>query len=190
MVKSLILVEGEDDIKFIHLLLAYLKVNKKKIVVKRLNDKSSFFKIETYEKKTILETLKSGEYNKLLFIFDSDFEEDNKKYGGFINSQREIKRIIEEIKERVGFDFYTDYYIMCDPKTKNGNLEHLIISTLPTEKEQCVNELLECIKPYKNHGNKKIVLSSYKTIFDEPDYNFSHSNYGVLTSKLILLIKV
>jgi len=47
--------------------------------------------------------------------------------------------------------------------------------------------LVECIKPHNNSGNKKIVLSSYKTIFDEPDYNFSHFNYQNLISKLILL---
>ena len=187
MVKSLILVEGTDDIKFINLLLKFLEINRKNIVIKQLNNKSNFFKLETYRDNNILASLENEEYDRTLFIFDSDFEDDNKKYGGFKNSEREIKRVIEDIKEELGFDFYTDYYIMCDPNSKNGNLEHLIISTLSTEKQQCVNELLECIKPHKNSGNKKIVLSSYKTIFDEPDYNFSHLNYQNLIPKLISL---
>jgi hypothetical protein len=187
VVKSLILVEGADDIRFIKIFLEFLECDKKYINVKQLNNKSNFFKIETYRDKHILEDLKDENYNKLILIFDADFLDTNVKYGGFINSEREIQNMIIDIRKEIDFDFDIDYHIMCDPLTTDGNLEHLIISTLPTEKQQCVNALLECIKPYKNQGNKKIVLSSYKTIFEEPNYNFSHKNFETLRKKLELL---
>ena len=41
---------------------------------------------------------------------------------------------------------------------------------------------------YKNKGDKKIVLSSYKAIFDEPEYNFPHKNFDILKDKLNLLV--
>jgi len=184
MVKSLILCEGGDDIGFLNLLIKYLKIDNNKIDIKKLDSKSNFFKLETYRDKNILSKIEANQYNEILFIFDSDYKEDDSIYGGFTNSEREIKNIIAEIKEEVGFVFYTDYYIACDPKTKNGNLEHLIISTLSEEKQKCVNTLLECIKPHNTFGNKKIVLSSYKTIFDEPNYNFEHKNFDELKEKI------
>ena len=184
MVKSLILVEGGDDIKFINILLKYLEVDLKNIIIKKLDNKSNFFKLDTYKEKNILASLDNGEYDKVLFIFDADFSKDNTKTGGFSNSKREIEFIIEQIKKNLGFDFYSDYYIMCDPKSQEGNLEHLIISTLSQKKKKCVNDLLACIESHKNYGNKKIVLSSYKTIFDEPDYNFLHIYYQELKDKL------
>ena len=75
------------------------------------------------------------------------------------------------------------------PLEKDGNLEDLIISTLPDTKQKCVIALLSCIKNYKNIGNKKVVLSSYKTIFDEPNYNFSHINFNKLKEKIKSLIE-
>jgi len=187
MVKSLILCEGGDDIRFINLFLKFLEINIKNIIIKKLDNKSNFFKLETYQDKNILESLENSEYDKVLFVFDSDYSKDNQVTGGFDNSEKSINKIIKELKDKLGFDFYTDYYIMCDPISKDGNLEHLIISTLNEAKQICVNELLECIETHKNYGNKKIVLSSYKTIFDEPNYNFSHKNFALLKEKLEVL---
>ena len=132
-------------------------------------------------------SLDNGEYDKILFVFDADFSKDNHKTGGFKNSKRQIESIIKQIKEELEFDFYSEYHIMCDPNTKDGNLEHLIISTLSEKKEICVNNLLECISPHKHKGNKKIVLSSYKAIFDEHEYNFSHQNFDILKNKLKMI---
>jgi len=184
MVKSLILCEGGDDIGFLNLFLKFLKINSKNITIKKLDNKANFFKLKTYKDKNILKSLENGEYDKVLFVFDSDYIQDNRITGGFDNSEKSILNIITEIKDELDFSLYTDYYIMCDPITKDGNLEHLIISTLNEEKQICVNELLKCIKTHKTYGNKKIVLSSYKTIFDEPNYNFSHPNFDELKIKL------
>ncbi len=184
MVKSLILCEGGDDIGFINLFLKFLEINSKNITIKKLDNKSNFFKLETYKDKNILESLENGEYDKVLFVFDSDYIQDDRVTGGFVNSEKSIQKITKEIKSYLGFDLDLDYYIMCDPISKDGNLEHLIISTLNEKKQICVNQLLECIETHKTYGNKKIVLSSYKTIFDEPNYNFLHQNFKILKDKL------
>jgi len=184
MVKSLILCEGGDDIGFLNLMIKFLNISKNKIIIQKLDYKSNFFKLEIYKDKNILSKISTGQYDKLLLIFDSDYSNNDTKYGGFENSIVEIQKIIEKIKNEIGFDFHIDYYIMCDPITKDGNLEHLIISTLSEEKQKCVNNLLKCIQPHNNNGDKKIVLSSYKTIFDEPNYNFPHINFENLIQKI------
>ena len=75
-------------------------MNKKYLNVKPLGNKSNFFKIETYENNNILASLKEKEYNKIIFIFDSDYIKNDGKYGGFENSEREIENIIQIIKKR------------------------------------------------------------------------------------------
>ena len=182
MVKSLFLCEGGDDIGFLNLFIKYLGL--KNIVIKKLDNKSNFFKIEIYREKKIIDMFNTRQYNKLLLIFDSDFQKDNAQTGGFENSKREIKSMIGQLKKEIKYSCDIDYCILCNPVSKNGNLEHLIISTLSQDKQKCVNDLLECIKPYKNNGDKKIVLSSYKTIFDEPNYNFRDTNFELLGYKL------
>jgi len=187
MVKSLILCEGGDDEAFLNIFLKALNIDKRKLNLEQLDNKSNFFKIETYKSKKIIEEIENELYHKVLFIFDSDYEKDNAKTGGFVNSEREIRKMIKEIKDEVGFDFFTDYYIMCDPITKDGNLEHLILSTLDKDPKACMENLLSCIKPYHTDSNKKILITGYKTIFKEPLYNFSHPNFTLLKEKLIRL---
>jgi len=183
MVKSLILCEGGDDEAFIRLFLKSLNIDKRKIDIRKLSSKSNFFKLETYKNENILAKIDS-QYNKILFIFDSDYKESGGKHNGFENSESSIKEMILKIKEYLEFEFYTDYYIVCDPITKNGNLEHLILSTLDKDSKKCMEDLLSCIKPYHTDSNKKILLTGYKTIFKEPLYNFSHPNFDLLKQKL------
>lgn len=180
MVKSLILCEGGDDAHFLRLLTNSLEINKRQINIKPLGSKSPFFKVETYREKNIIQMLDNGDYEKVLFIFDSDFIEDDNIYGGFENGKKEIMKIIEELEIKD----ISDFYIMCDPISKNGNLEHLILSTLNNQAKSCIENLLFCIKPFKTDGNKKILISGYKTIFKEPVYNFEHKNYNLLKEKI------
>ncbi|SFV71321.1 hypothetical protein MNB_SV-13-74 [hydrothermal vent metagenome] len=183
MVKSLILCEGGDDEAFIRLFLKSLKSDLRKIEIKKLSSKSNFFKLKMYQDENILAKIDT-QYNKILFIFDSDYKETGETNNGFYKSKSSIEEIIIKIKEYLGFDFYTDYYIVCNPITKNGNLEHLILSTLDKKPKECMEDLLNCIKPYHTDSNKKILLTGYKTIFKEPLYNFSHPNFNLLKQKL------
>ena len=187
MVKSLILCEGGDDEAFLNIFLKSLNIDKRKVDIKKLSSKSNFFKLKIYQDENILAKIDS-QYNKILFIFDSDYIESGQTNNGFDKSRISIEQMIIEIKESVGFDFYTDYYIVCDPLTRDGNLEHLILSTLDKDPKKCMKDLLDCIKPYHTDSNKKILITGYKTIFKEPLYNFSHQNFKLLKQKLQNLI--
>jgi hypothetical protein len=173
----LIFCEGSDDKEFINKFCNHHKIDKNSFDIQSLNNKSNFFKLDSYK------GLKSEVgllYNKILFILDADYSNNDKVYGGFENTKEQIQKIINELN----FPIKTDYYIMCDPKTTNGNLEHLLLSTIPDKERECIEDLLKCISNKEAHSNKKIILTSYNTIFKEFPYNFNHKNFEKLKRKL------
>ncbi len=184
MVKSLILCEGGDDVGFLNKFCKYLKLDKKIVIQKiskeSLNSaKSAFFKETSYI--AIRQKIKIGQYDKILFIVDADYIENDKIYGGYESTKNELEKIILKLD----FDKNkTNYFIMCDPVKKTGNLEHLILSTIDNPKKNCIIELLDCVSQMEVHSNKKIVLSSYEAIFKESPYNLTHSNFRKLKTLL------
>lgn len=178
MVKSLILCEGGDDIGFINRLCKYLTLNMTKIDIKKMSGKSNFFKEESYE--TYKQQIEVGMYNKVLFIVDSDDVEDDAQYSGFENTKTKLNEMIQQL----GINDISTIYIICDPVTTNGNLEHLLLSTIEETKKDCLTALLSCITDMEPHSNKKILLSSYEVIFKESPYNFNHQNFNTLIEEL------
>ena len=178
MVKSLILCEGGDDIGFINRLCKHVTLDMRKIDIKKVSGKSNFFKTETYE--TYLQQIETGLYDKVLFIVDSDDIECDAQYSGFENTNIKLNEMIEYL----GITDLSTIHIVCDPFTTNGNLEHLLLSTIEETKKDCLTELLSCITDMETHSNKKILLSSYEAIFKESPYNFDHQNFNTLITKL------
>ena len=122
--------------------------------------------------------------DKILFVLDSDFEKNDAKNGGYNNTENSIKEMIKKL----GFEGVADYYISCDPITKNGNLEHLILSTMDATKKACVETFIKCVEGKEAHENKKIVLTGYQTIFKEAPYNFDHEHFEELKIKINELV--
>ena len=176
--KTLILCEGGNDIGFINKFCRYLELDMKKIVIQKVSGKSNFFKKSTYI--TIQQQLNRGLYSKILFIIDADFIENDKNYGGYQNSLNELEKIISTLN----FRDKAKYFIACDPITKTGNLEHLVLSTLDFRQKECITKLLDCVLDMEVHSDKKIVLSSYEAIFKESPYNLTHSNFDGLKGLL------
>lgn len=184
MVKSLILCEGSQDVKFLSLFCKnFLKLNMKTINIKQLGNKSAFFKEESYTQ--IKQQIKNGMFEKILFILDSDFEKNDNVYGGYKNTEEKIKDMIKTLD----IEDKSEYFISCDPDTQNGNLEHLILSTLPNTKKDCIKTLIDCIKDIDSDENKKIVITGYETIFKEAPYNFNHAHFEELKTKIMELAK-
>jgi len=179
--QALILCEGPQDKEFLNLFCKeYLKIEIPNI--QDLKGKSNFFKEDSYTQ--IKQQVKAGMYDKILFVLDSDFEKNDAKNGGYNNTENSIKKIIKKL----GFEGVADYYITCDPSTKNGNLEHLILSTMDATKKECIETFIKCVEGKEAHENKKIVLTGYKTIFKEAPYNFDHKNFEELKTKIIALL--
>lgn len=185
MVKKLILCEGGDDIAFLNKFInEFLGKKKNLFEIRKMDSKSNFFKIDNYD--TILQQIEANLYDKILFVLDSDFMEDDSVYGGYKNSEEKIKAIIKELK----IEEISEYFISCDPITKNGNLEHLLLSTCEENKKNCIESFINCIESMDlETSNKKIVVTTYKEIFKSHPYNFAHKNFDELKIKIDNLFK-
>jgi len=178
--KALILCEGGNDIGFLKKFCQYLKLDiKDKIDIQKVSGKSNFFKEITY--KTIRQKINMGLYSKVLFIIDSDSMVNDGIYGGLENTKNELSKIIRTLK----IEEKSEIFIACDPLTQEGNLEHLLLSTLETVERDCILELLDCVLKMEVHSDKKIVLSSYEAIFKDSPYNLTHSNFDKLKALLL-----
>lgn len=181
--KSLILCEGGEDVGLLRKLIAAISIPFEKIEVRKLlNNKSDFFSQNHYG--TIPNQVSAGLYSKVLFIVDADCVQNDKIYGGYTNTERELRSIISQL----GFDEVADIFIACDPSTNEGTMEHLLLSTTESSKRTCVENLIDCINSSKSYSNKKIVYSGYSNIFPDTPYNFDHANFNILKDKLIWLI--
>jgi len=174
--KILIICEGVTDKGFLNKYRNHLKIKSHLVDVMSMGGKSPLLKNENY--KTIKQQVDANLYVKVIFVLDADFEAKDKKYGGYVNSEKWIKKLINELN----FQHIAEYYIMCDPKTRDGNLEHFILSTLDEAEVKCVQSFLECTKEMDTHDNKKIVFQLYNDIFKKTPDNFEHDNFNALNS--------
>ena len=153
------LVEGSTDKKFIeHFLNKFFDeekidkklFNKNTFEVKQINNggKASFFKIDNI--KAFLNENNQNKFTLVLIIdADSEIETLNSQPAGFINVDKKIKQIIEEIQSN---DFYKNveilHYIMpFHDKQHFGQLEDLFIKSL---NEDYKDKLEKCLKPFQN----------------------------------------
>lgn len=180
--KKLFICEGNDDKAFLNKFVKeYMKFQSNKFEIEKMNSKSDIFKIEKYNSISV--KVDVGQYDKVLFFFDSDFLKNDHIFGGYENSETQIKNIITNLK----FDDVADYFICCDPSTKNGNLEHLLLAAAEHDKKDCINKFIHCIQGMDTTSNKKIVLTAYKEIFKEYPYNFEHPCFTKLKEKITWL---
>jgi uncharacterized protein YutE (UPF0331/DUF86 family) len=171
-----IICEGSDDKTFIRLLLNDLK---KTSLIPDIENFDSY--IETMGGKSkLLDPTKYTRFNKqvgtkiksVLFIFDCDFEEDDKVCGGFENSKKAIESLISEL----AWNIEVDYYIF------NKNLDYFIIDTL--DKKENFLGCEECFELKTLNKNRKILTCIYKSLYPKKPFDFSHQNFKNLKQKL------
>lgn len=186
MNKAAILVEGKTDKDFIRILLDVRKLNKDKVKFFSLGNKSNFFKKENDQYKELLLDIEQEEIEKSLFILDADDVKNDAKYGGYDNTKKELINIIDVLKIK-----NNDIYIMCDPATKIGYLESLILSSISEEQKQCIDNFISCSKFKSKENHKSILHQIYKMAYPHPQasYNFSHPNFAPLKQKLTELFQ-
>jgi len=169
-----------NDNALLKLLMNELGLDIGKVKFFGMGNKSRFFELKDKNYKELKIYIDSEKVNKILFVVDADYERNDKKYGGYKNTESALINIIDEL----GFKEYSDIYIVCDPETKDGYLESLILSSIPLQHKNCISEFLTCSE-FKSKDNYKSILNQiYKIGYPNKPYNFSHKNFEELKLKL------
>ncbi len=173
--------EGSDDKTFLRLLLNDLKKSNEIIgfenfdsIINVMGGKSKLLDKDSYS----VANKKIGKgIQKVLFVFDCDFSEDDNSCGGLEASQKAIEELIEILDWKIE----VNYYIF------NKNLDYFIIDTL--DKKDGFLACEECFNLKKLNKNRKILTCIYKSLYPKKPYNFSHKNFDELKQKLKNLFK-
>ena len=164
------------DSKLLTLLIKHLKLDIEQVEFYGMGNKSNFFKNDhaVYEliKNNINEELIKG----LLFVIDADNDD---------KTHEKLDLTITKFKLNVP----TDIYITCDPDTQKGYLESLILSTIPKEQKQCINNFLACSEFKSKQNHKAILHQIYNTAYPKAPFDFSHQNFNPLKQKIIDLFQ-
>jgi hypothetical protein len=184
MVKVAILHEGNakktNDNELLKLLIQELELDSNRVIFFGMGVKSNFFKSKHPSYKNLKNSIENEEINKLLFVVDADYERNDKKYGGYKNTENALKDIIDELR----FNDYSDIYIVCNPKTKEGYLESLILSTIPDKHKNCIQDFLSCSEFKSKENHKSILNQIYKIAYPNKPYDFLHENFDNLKQQL------
>lgn len=191
MVRVAILHEGSSndktaDKKLIKSLINKLGLPERLIDFYAFGSKNEFFKITNPNYLELKRNVTSEEIDKILFIVDADHEKDDAKYKGYENTKNELKKIIGEL----GFQDIARFYIVCDPDTKTGYLESLILASLPPEKRSCIERFVECSQINPKQIHKTIINHLYTIAYPDPPYNFDHAYFDGLKAELTNLFAV
>jgi hypothetical protein len=176
-----IICEGSDDKTFLRLLLNDLKktssvpdIENFDGYIEKMGGKSKLLDASKYK---LLNKQIGTKVKKVLFIFDCDFQEDDKVCGGLENS----KKAIEDLIVQLDWKIEVDYYIF------NKNLDYFIIDTL--DKKDNFLGCEECFKLKELNKNRKILTCIYKSLYPKKPFDFEHQNFDKLKQKLKNLFK-
>ncbi len=168
-----IICEGKNDKDFLCEFIDFLEF-KKKVDFYIFSGKSFILKSDSQKYKELFNELE--QIDKILFIVDADDQKNDSNYGGFKNTQAVLNKVINELN----LDELSQTYIMCDPRTKKGYLESLILSTLEDEQQKCIQCFLKCTGWKPEKGDKTVYHRLYKTGYPNPQHNFKHENFNSL----------
>jgi hypothetical protein len=176
MVKKAIVCEGKNDRVFFEKLIKHLGFSEKDINFYPLDGKSEFFKSANKKYQDLKLEVMSEQIGRVLFVVDADDERSDKKYGGFENTQRALNTLIAEL----GFSEISQTFIMCDPLTKTGYLESLILSSISEKQRNCIACFLECSEFKSKESHKEILNRIYNLAYPNAPFNFEHKNFTEL----------
>lgn len=173
-----ILHEGKSiDKSFFQLLLDELELDKSQVIFYGMGNKSNFFKQEHSQYEDLKLEIQSENVSKLLFIIDADDD--------FEDTEVKLMNIIDKLS----FKNISKLYITCNPSSKKGCLESIILSSLSDIQKNCIEDFLKCSE-FKSKTNDKSILNEiYKKAYPKPFDDFSHQNFNELKQKLKTLFE-
>jgi hypothetical protein len=121
-----IICEGSSDKNKIKELLDFLDIEYSNDNFVVMGNKSNIFKSNHDNYRTILTLIDADKIDKILFVVDADYQKDNSEYGGYENSQNRLKELIEKLN----IVEISSWFISCNPDSKDGYLESLLLSTV------------------------------------------------------------
>jgi len=184
-----VFVEGSDDEKFIIKVLHDLIKDNHLSLPKSVNFKSYINILGSKRKlldasqskyKQVTKEIEVGEVEKAFFIFDCDFEEDDKSCNGMEKSQKCFDELLKSLK----WSIETDVYIF------EKNLDYFLLETINTKKcYEHFDKLVKCLDVAKVKPNKKPIANLYRDLYPYPQFNFKDDRFQPLKDKLIDLFK-
>ncbi|MFA5215864.1 hypothetical protein [Sulfuricurvum sp.] len=188
MVKVAILHEGNakktNDNELLKLLIEKLGFSADKVEFFGMGTKSNFFKSDHVNYRQLQSNIDAEMTKRVLFVVDADYKENDATYGGYENTTKELKSIIDNL----GLTKQSDIYVTCDEK-QCGYLESLILSTIPDEHRGCIETFLECSEFTSKENHKAILNQIYKTAYPKAPFDLEHPNFTPLKTKLINLFQ-
>ena len=184
-----IFVEGEDDKKFIITLLRFV-IKNKEIDLGSNNNFDDFIAImgnkskllKSLEYKDISKQIgKDKKIKKVLFIFDCDFEKDNRKCNGMEKSEECFDKLLKELNWNIEIQKDKHLHIF------NRNLDYCIAETIG--KEHCLLDIENCLQLNTLKPNRKPLAALYTIMYPKSPYNLEHPNFNTLKQKLKNLFK-
>ena len=146
-----------------------------------MNGKSSFFNKDHANYRLI----NSPKIEKVLFILDVDYEKNDYTYGGYAKTKKELKKIIKIL----ALDIPCDYYLVCDPSTKEGYFETLLFSCVSDDLKKCYQDFISCSN-FKGKENYKTVMTKlHELASPEKPYDYENKNFKEIKEKLINLFE-
>ncbi|NOQ32209.1 MAG: hypothetical protein GQ570_13925 [Helicobacteraceae bacterium] len=179
-------IKDTNENALLKLLIKELGYNPNSVEFFGFGSKSNFFKTDNLKYTRLKLQIDEEAISKILFVVDADFIENDVTYGGFENTERELKAVIKTLS----LTPISDIYVTRDPNTNDGYLESLILSSIPTVQKECIENFLNCSK-FKSKDNDKAILNViYKNAYPNAPYDFSHENFNELKGKLHSLLKI
>lgn len=165
-------------------LIAVLGFDESRVLFYGMGTKSNFFKHDHKDYRELRQQIATDQIGKVLFVVDADFQKDDKTYGGYENSLTALRKMVNDFN----ISDISQFYICCDPATKKGNVESLLLSTLDDEKRTCINSFLVCSDFKAKENSKAILKQIYRIAYPKAPFDFEHPNFDELKSKLKALL--
>lgn len=184
MVGVAIVCEGKNDRGFLEEIINHhLGSDIKNISFYIFRGKSDLLQATHQRYENLQNLINAGQIKKVLFVIDADNRENDNIFGGYENTQTSLDNTIEKLK----ITDISQTYIMCDPETKLGYLESLILSTINPEQRNCIECFLNCSQFESKENHKAILNQIYNLAYPNAPYDFSHQHFDELKSKLTQL---
>jgi len=177
--------EGKSDKNKIKEILDFLEIKSSDDTFIIMGNKSTIFKEDDDRYKTLLTLIKAQKVEKILFIVDADYKKDNSIYGGYNNTKSALEILIEKLNVKN----ISDFYISCNPFTKDGYLESLLLSTVDENLKECYDGFLDCIEFEEKNHHKYIMEQLHKITSPKKPYDLMHNNFMEFKEKLSLLFE-